>query len=183
MARGRKTLFKDFMFKEGVKLALHGFTIEEIAQFWEVGVTTLRRWIDKHPAFRTSLKRAKIEADLKVEKGLYKRACGFNFTEKTYERILIKIQGNGNGTPDREQHQMTLVKRIKKYYPPDTAAGFIWMKNRQPMKWRDVQERKITGIFATVSAAEIFALKKAAEEDLARQLEAEEKRLDAARRR
>ncbi len=175
MARGRKTLFKDFMFKEGVKLALHGFTVEEIAQFWEVGVTTLRRWIDKHPAFRTSLKRAKIEADLKVEKGLYKRAIGFKFTEKTYERILIK--GNGNGYPD--QHQLTLVKQIKKYYPPDTAAGFIWMKNRDPMNWRDLQERKITGLFATLSAAEIYALKKGAAEDIEKFLSGEEKKLDA----
>ena len=120
MGRGRKSLFKDFMFKEGLKLAFHGFTLDQMADFWEVGVSTLRRWLRKYPHFRTALKRAKDEADFKVLKGLYKRACGFKFTEKTYERILIK--GNGNGHPD--QHQMTLIKKIKKYYPPDTAAGF-----------------------------------------------------------
>ncbi len=175
MARGRKTLFKDFMFKEGIKLAFHGFTLDQMAEFWEVGVTTLRRWLRKYPHFRTALKRAKDEADFKVLKGLYKRACGFKFTEKTYERILIK--GNGNGYPD--QHQLTLVKQIKKYYPPDTAAGFIWMKNRDPMNWRDLQERKITGLFATLSAAEIYALKKGATEDIEKFLSGEEKKLDA----
>jgi len=177
MGRGRKTLFKDFMFKEGIKLAFHGFTLDQMADFWEVGVTTLRRWLRKYPAFRTALKRAKQEADLKVVKGLYKRACGFKFTEKTYERILIK--GNGNGQSD--QHQLALVKQIKKYYPPDTAAGFIWMKNREPENWKDVQERRVLGLFATMTAEEIYALKKKAMEELEQQSTGGGKKLDAAR--
>ncbi|MCK5127933.1 MAG: helix-turn-helix domain-containing protein [candidate division Zixibacteria bacterium] len=179
MGRGRKTLFKDFIFKEGIKLAFHGFTLDQMADFWEVGISTLRRWLRKYPDFRTALKRAKDEADFKVEKGLYKRACGFKFTEKHYERILIKVKGNGNGQPDSEQHQMTLIKQIKKYYPPDTAAGFIWMKNRQPMKWRDVQERRILGLYAEVTAAELHEIKKKAEESVAKFLAGEEKKLDA----
>ena len=180
MGRGRKTLFKDFMFKEGLKLAFHGFTLDQMADFWEVGVTTLRRWLRKYPSFRTALKRAKDEADFKVLRGLYKRACGFKFTEKTYERILIKIKGNGNGQPDKEQHQLTLVKQIKKYYPPDTAAGFIWMKNRDSERWKDVQERRVLGLFATLTAQEIYALKQGAEEDLEKFLSGKEKKLDAA---
>jgi len=179
MGRGRKTLFKDYIFKEGIKLAFHGFTLDQMADFWEVGVSTLRRWINRYPAFRTALKRAKDEADQKVLKGLYKRACGFKFTEKTYERILIKIKGNGNGQPDREQHQMTLVKKVKKYYPPDTAAGFIWMKNRDPMNWRDVQERRVLGLFAEMTAAEIYALKKKAIEELTESVTSKEKKIDA----
>lgn len=180
MARGRKTLFKDYIFKEGIKLAFHGFTLDQMADFWEVGITTLRRWLRKYPAFRTALKRARKEADIKVLKGLYKRACGFKFTEKTYERVLIKEKnenGNGNG---REQHQVVLTKQIKKYYPPDTAAGFIWMKNRESENWRDVQERRVLGLFAEMTAEEIFALKKKAAEDLERELSGpKEKKLDA----
>ena len=176
MGRGRKTLYKDFMFKEGLKLAFHGFTLDQMADFWEVGVSTLRRWLRKYPDFRTALKRAKDEADFKVLKGLYKRACGFKFTEKTYERILIK--GNGNGQPD--QHQLALVKKIKKYYPPDTAAGFIWMKNRDSERWKDVQERRVLGLFATLTAQEIYALKQGAEEDLEKFLTGKEKKLNAA---
>lgn len=176
MGRGRKTLFKDFMFKEGLKLAFHGFTLDQMADFWEVGVSTLRRWLRKYPDFRTALKRAKDEADFKVVKGLYKRACGFKFTEKTYERILIK--GNGNGNP--AQHQLTLVKQIKKYYPPDTAAGFIWMKNRDPLRWKDIQDRRILSLFAEMTAEEIFALKKKAAEDIAELTSGKEKKLNAA---
>ena len=178
MGRGRKTLFKEHIFKEGIKLAFHGFTLDQMAAFWDVGISTLRRWLSKHPDFRTALKRAKDEADFKVVKGLYKRACGFKFTEKTYERISIKI--NGNGQPARSQHQMTLIKQVKKYIPPDTAAAFIWMKNRDPINWRDVQERRILGIFATLSAAELHEMKKKAEEDLERFLAGEEKKLNAA---
>jgi hypothetical protein len=180
MGKGRKTLFKDFMFKEGLKLAFHGFTLDQMADFWEVGVSTLRRWLRKYPDFRTALKRAKDEADFKVLRGLYKRACGFKFTEKTYERILIREKGsNGNGN-GRDQHQLTLVKQIKKYYPPDTAAGFIWMKNRDSERWKDVQVRKVLGLFATLSAEEIYKLKHGAEEDLEKFLAGKEKELDAA---
>jgi hypothetical protein len=30
------------------------------------------------------------------------------------------------------------MKKVKKYYPPDTAAAFIWLKNRRG--WKDKQE-------------------------------------------
>jgi hypothetical protein len=29
--------------------------------------------------------------------------------------------------------------------PPDTAAAFIWLKNRRPGSWRDKHEQEITG--------------------------------------
>jgi len=180
MGRGRKSLYKDHLFKEGLKLAFHGFTLDQMADFWEVGASTLRRWINRYPEFRTALRRAKQEADFKVEKGLYKRAIGFSYTERTYERRLIKTKAeDGNGQP-KEQHQMVLIKRVKKHICPDHIAGFIWLKNRDPMKWRDVQERKVLGLFAEMSAEEIYALKKKAEKDIEQMINgSKEKKLNA----
>lgn len=33
--------------------------------------------------------------------------------------------------------------------PPDTTACIFWLKNRQPKKWRDKQEREHSGVVAT----------------------------------
>lgn len=32
-----------------------------------------------------------------------------------------------------------------KHYPPDTAAAFIWLKNRRPQHWRDKQDLEVYG--------------------------------------
>lgn len=37
---------------------------------------------------------------------------------------------------------MITVTDIVKHYPPDTGAAFIWLKNRQPHKWKDKVEVK-----------------------------------------
>jgi hypothetical protein len=36
--------------------------------------------------------------------------------------------------------------KVTKHYPPDTAACFIWLKNRRPEKWRDVQKLEHSGV-------------------------------------
>ena len=33
----------------------------------------------------------------------------------------------------------------EEHFPPDTAAAFIWLKNRQPHRWRDKKEVHETG--------------------------------------
>jgi len=37
------------------------------------------------------------------------------------------------------------VTEVTKHYPPDTAAAFIWLKNRRPDLWRDKQEHQLSG--------------------------------------
>ena len=35
--------------------------------------------------------------------------------------------------------------RTPEHYPPDTPAASLWLRNRQPAKWRDRQEVNHTG--------------------------------------
>ena len=35
------------------------------------------------------------------------------------------------------------VRKITREIPPDTAAAFIWLKNRRPDKWRDKHEEDL----------------------------------------
>jgi len=123
--RGRKSLFKDHMIIEGEKLARLGFTIEEIANFWNVSPRSLYRWLNKYPEFCHTLKIAKQEADQEVEKSLFKRANGYEYEEKTFEKRGDKV---------------VLTKKVIKNMAPDTTAEIFWLKNRQPDKWRDKKE-------------------------------------------
>jgi len=37
--------------------------------------------------------------------------------------------------------------RYVQHYPPDTTAASLWLRNRQPDKWRDRQQIDVTGTF------------------------------------
>jgi len=36
----------------------------------------------------------------------------------------------------------TTLTELTKHYPPETGAAFLWLKNRQPKKWKDKIELK-----------------------------------------
>ncbi len=72
-------------------------------------------------------KKGKEIADAEVAKALYRRALG-------YEHPDVHITNY--------QGEITETEIIK-YYPPDTAAAFIWLKNRSG--WRDKQEVEHSG--------------------------------------
>lgn len=106
------------------KLARRGWTDIEMADFFGVGITTWKRWKGEDEKFRTALKDWKREADERVERSLYERACGYSHPDVH----VSNYQGDVTLTP------------IDKHYPPDTTAGIFWLKNRDPARWRDKQE-------------------------------------------
>jgi len=121
---GRPSKYKTENNKIAYKLTLLGFTDNELAKFFEVEEKTINNWKKTYPEFLQSLKKGKEIADVKVVKGLYKRATGFE-----HEDLYIT------------QYQGNIVKeKIIKYFPPETLAAIFWLKNRQPEKWRDKQE-------------------------------------------
>lgn len=102
-ANGRPSKYLPAYAKQARALCLLGATNPELARSFEVGVSTLNRWIVEFPLFRDAIKQGREVADALVADALYRRALG--------------------------------TKKI----PPDTAAAFIWLKNRRPDKWRDKQ--------------------------------------------
>lgn len=132
---GRPSKF-DGINQDKVKLlALKGFTDKEMAEFFDVDERTWNRWKQAHEEFCQSLKDWKLEADTKVERSLYERACGYS-----HDAIHISnYQGIIEETP------------IIKHYPPSEVACIFWLKNRQPGKWRDKQEIEHSGEGFTLS--------------------------------
>lgn len=107
------------------KLCLVGFTDEQLADFFEVTKKTIYRWKSKYPSFKEAIDSGKHVADAEVAAALYHRAKGYTHKEE-------KLVGSE-------------IVEVEKHYPPDTAACFIWLKNRQKDKWRDKQEIENSG--------------------------------------
>jgi hypothetical protein len=121
---GRPTKYRAEYEEQVYKLCLLGATDEELADFFGVTVQTIHNWAAAHDGFFEARKNGKQVADAKVAEALYHRALG-------YEHDAVQIM-----TYEGESWEHAYRKR----YPPDTAAAFIWLKNRQPDKWRDKHE-------------------------------------------
>lgn len=101
-----------------------GATDVELARAFGVHVSTIYAWAVRHSEFREAVKAGKVALDDRVEASLYHRAIG-------YSHPTTKIMQNGS--------EVIAVEHTE-HYPPDTAAAFIWLKNRRADKWRDKQE-------------------------------------------
>jgi len=108
------------------KIAMLGSTDAQLADVLDVSISTITRW-KKDKQFMNVLKKGKQVADNEIIKSLYKRGLGFEYEE-------VKIDGvnkEGKFVP-------RTITKTKKQVVPDTAACFIWLKNRQG--WKDKQE-------------------------------------------
>lgn len=126
---GRPSKYKPAYAKQARKLCLLGATDDDLADFFGVTDTTIDTWKKKHPEFLASLKEAKKEANAKVVKSLFQRACGYE-----HEAVHFSAyEGDVTETP------------YIKHYPPDTTACIFWLKNRDRENWRDRQQHEHTG--------------------------------------
>ena len=123
MQIGRPTKYRIEYNEQAYKLCLLGHTDEELAEFFEVHVSTIHQWKLDYPDFSDSIKKGKEIADAEVSKSLYHRALGYSHPD-----VDIKaVNGEIVETP------------VMKHYPPDATSAIFWLKNRQPKKWRDKQ--------------------------------------------
>ena len=119
--RGRPPKYKAEYPAQAEKLCRLGATDIEIADFFGVDVATIKRWKASHEDFCAALKSGKEQADERVERSLYHKACGY-----TYDAVkIMQYEGDPVIVPYRE------------HVPPDTTACIFWLKNRRPDLWRD----------------------------------------------
>ena len=102
-----------------------GLTDKQFAVVFQVTERTWNRWKKANEKFCQSLKKGKDAADHEVERALFRKATGYyKETEKVfcYEGEIVRAP-------------------TKTWYPEDTAACFIWLKNRKPELWSDTPIR------------------------------------------
>jgi hypothetical protein len=138
---GRPTKYKPEFAEQAYKLCLLGCTDKELGKFFEVEEKTINNWKNTNVEFLQSLKKGKEIADAEVTHKLYKRATGYATYEMTFEKIDSQMNFDENNAPNIITDAYK-KKVVKKEVPPDTTAAIFWLKNRQPLKWRDKQ---ITG--------------------------------------
>lgn len=126
---GRPTKYKPEYAKAAEKLCALGATDAQLADFFEVSISTITLWKVTHPEFSASIKVPKAAADESVQESLYRRAMGYE-----HDEVDIRVvNGEIIQTP------------IRKYYPPDSTAMIFWLKNRKPTEWREKQEIEHSG--------------------------------------
>jgi orotate phosphoribosyltransferase-like protein len=130
MPAGRPTEYKREYVQRAAEMCANGATDIELADELDVSVSTLYNWRAKYPEFLQAVKTAKEIADERVERSLFQRAVGF-------EHEAVKVGFTKEGVP--------LYAPYREVIPPDTNAASFWLKNRQPDKWRDKTEMKLTG--------------------------------------
>lgn len=132
MARPSK--YKPEFAAQAAKLCALGATDAQLADFFEVAVSTVNLWKSQHPEFSEAIKVPKAQADDRVEQSLYRRAMGYEHDEVDIRTISV-----GQGVSEIVQTP------IRKHYPPDTTAAIFWLKNRRPAEWREKVESVISG--------------------------------------
>jgi len=128
-SRGRPSSYKPEFCHLAEQHCLLGATNDDLARLFEVAPSTIDLWIKKKPEFSGAVKKGRADADAKVARSLFERACGYSHPDVH----ISNYQGE------------VTVTEVTKHYPPDTAAAFIWLKNRRPDLWRDKQEHQLSG--------------------------------------
>lgn len=130
---GPKPGFTKRDLKDVTLLAKLGASQKQIAEYFETGIDNVEYWMKKHPVFHAAVKRGSIIPDMKVANSLYKRAVGIEYIEEEYTAIEVK----GKKVPLSE---MALVRRTKKWLPPEVKAIIHWLRIRQREVWSVVPE-------------------------------------------
>ena len=131
-----------------------GATKRKCAEILGIHHDTLYAWMRSYPEFSDAIQRGIDEfTSGQVEHALHKRAVGFKYDEKHYEKPQlppIYITGMERTKKEKdllrneiilmltasiEQLPPVLTKKITKYYPPDTAAIKFFLGNRDGQRW------------------------------------------------
>ena len=111
-------------------LAKGGATVEDIAFHCAVTKRTAEGWMRRYPDFLRATTASREDFDTQVENSLAKRALGMKV------RTITVIKDGAGATIQQKVEE--------KEIPPDTNAMSLWLRNRQPARWRDKVE--LTGL-------------------------------------
>ena len=111
-----------------------GATLKAVADGLKISYSALRKYLDggrageeRYKAFAEAFVESQSVADEKVENALFRRACGYDYEEKTYER---------KKDPDTGEMVMQLTKKVTKHLPPDPTSAMFWVTNRMQDKYK-----------------------------------------------
>ena len=126
---GRPSGYKPAYAELARRMVRAGATRETLWTTFGIGHETFSQWCQRYPEFKAAIKEERWVADEQVAAALFKKATG-------YTRKVVKAMQH-NGVP--------VLAEYEEQVAPDTAAAFIWLKNRQPEIWKDRHEVQMEG--------------------------------------
>lgn len=139
------------------KWRCQGLSIKQTAARMGVDLRTLNTWRKKYPEFDTVLQEGKEYTLAKVERSLFERATGYDYQEEVWELIEGEIR---------------LVRVFKKHAPPDVKAILSFLYNRDPQRWRAIQEPIESTQYKDTVKNVLIAMKQVADDQRERTVEA-----------
>ena len=118
--------------------AKQGVDQNEMAKKLHIASSTFHKYLsmgrngdERYTDFAERFARACEEQDDNVEAALYKRACGFEYDETTWEEKLT-----------RDGIVVEVKKVVRKTVPPDPTSAMFWLTNRRPLVWKYKQTER-----------------------------------------
>ena len=126
---GRPTKFRPAFIARAEEITRKGATDQDLASEFDVAVSSINNWKQKHPEFLEALNSGKAVVDDGVERSLLERARG-------YSHAAVKI------FYDSKRKKVVKVPYIERF-PPDPTSMIFWLKNRRADKWRDQKDAPV----------------------------------------
>jgi len=111
-----------------------GMLDDQIAAALGISPATFYNLQKKHHEFVEAIKRGKNHSDNNVRMALYKRACGYEVEEKTYQARI---------DPKSMAREMVLTETKVKHIAPDVGACALWLFNRCPEEFSRNPQRQL----------------------------------------
>jgi hypothetical protein len=128
MPAGRPSPYKPDFARIAERLCRNGATDIEVADILGISVRTFYRWCLLHDEFTAAVRTGKDTADDRVERALYQRAVGYDYTAE-------KIVTPKGGGPVAIPYMM--------HVPADVRAAMHWLAIRRPRPWAARPEPKV----------------------------------------
>lgn len=132
--------------------ARQGLSDIQIIKNLGITKTTFYKWLDKKnhlfkKEFSDLLKKGKKPVVFEVENALFKRALGYEYTERkmvtlTTPEALRDAASRGVALSETNPVVLRIENTIK-HIAPDVAAAFIILKNKDPENWKDKHEFQV----------------------------------------
>ncbi len=132
MPGGQPTKYRALFATQAKKLCELGATDAELADFFEVTISTVRLWMVTHPKFSDSVNSGKDSWDDRIERSLAQRAKGYSHDEDDIR--TMKVLEIVDGQP--VVFDKIVITPTRKHYPPETTAAIFWLCNRRREKWK-----------------------------------------------
>lgn len=120
---------------------IFGARHQELAQYFEVDVTTIDYWVKSKPEFAAAVYRGRARAGLTVSQALYKKATGCTITEQVVIQNEVKTYHENGRIKSR--HIEPIIINVTKEIPPDAYAAHKWLSIIHREIWADVNKMDI----------------------------------------